>query len=412
MSMATPPAACSTWPVAVAAHAAADIEKSYTRQISRDRAGPAPNLDAPAEFHAIWPRNTDLSGNRSGRAISCILCVMGVRAGGGPCKEFVTQNQRVFQQNMKDRSSCGSFGRRQGCGSHVEAQQRMVRHCHAVVAAGVHELPSRLRAIATFIRRLPKYLAGCRRIAFRPQGAECVPQFGGNHLPDIAFVAFIWSISAHSNVAIRIAQTLLYAAALARLVVVVRRYTGSEKVALAVGFLMALSPLQVAWPRYMQTETLTLAAVIWVFAEILASFSEGRLRAVPLGLAIAAATFVRLDGIMLCVPVAITAFMLHSPIEAIRRGALSAVIVALPIAGWAARNIAVGIPAFPAPMVINNAPAPYGYIAWGNTWVSEEYQRMGWFGGSRVCATKALLSTTRLSTAPRRRSALARCLRN
>ena len=145
---------------------------------------------------------------------------------------------------------------------------------------------------------------------------------------------------------------------------------------------MALSPLQVAWPRYTQTETLTLAAVILTYAEILASFAEGRLRALPLGLAVVAATFVRLDGLILCVPVAIAAFVLHPPIEAIRRGMLAALIVAVPMAGWAVRNMAVGIPAFPAPMVMpNNAPAPYGYLAWGNTWVSEEYQRMGWAWG-------------------------------
>ena len=223
-------------------------------------------------------------------------------------------------------------------------------------------------------------LRGCGVSLSVPGGAECVPHFGGNHLPGFpAFVALIWFVFDHSNAAVRFSQLLLYAVALARLMVAARSYTQSGRAALLIGLVMALSPLQVAWPRYTQTETLTLAAVIWFFAEILASFAERRFRAIPIGLAILAATFLRLDGIMLCVPAAIAGFSLHSPLDAIRRGVLAAMIVTLPIAGWTARNIAVGISVFPAPLVMpDNAAAPYGYLGWGATWVSEEYQRMGW----------------------------------
>ena len=113
--------------------------------------------------------------------------------------------------------------------------------------------------------------------------------------------------------------------------------------ALVIGVVMALSPLQIAWPRYTQTETLSLAAVVWTFAEILASLAERRLRVVPLGLAIVAATFIRLDGILLCIPVALTGFILHRPVVAIRRGAIAPLIVGLPIAGWAVRNAVRGV---------------------------------------------------------------------
>jgi hypothetical protein len=80
------------------------------------------------------------------------------------------------------------------------------------------------------------------------------------------------------------------------------------------------------------------------------------------------------------VPVAATAFLLHPPLQAIRRGAHAALIVAQPIAGWTARNVAVGLSSLlPAPLVLpDNLPAPYGYVLWGATWMSEEYQRMGW----------------------------------
>jgi hypothetical protein len=223
-------------------------------------------------------------------------------------------------------------------------------------------------------------LRGCGVSLSSPSGAECIPHFGGNHLPGFpTFVALIWTISAHSDMAIRIAQLLLYAAAVGWMTLAVSRFTQSNKAALSVGFVMALSPLQLAWPRYLQTETLTLAVVIWFFAEILMSFAQRRIRTIPVALAIVAATFLRLDGIALCVPAVTAALILHSPHEALRHSAIAAVIVFLPLTGWAVRNLAVGVSVFPAPLVMpDNAPAPYGYLKWGNTWVSEEYQRMGW----------------------------------
>ena len=164
-----------------------------------------------------------------------------------------------------------------------------------------------------------------------------------------------------------------------------KHYSSSEQATVVVGMVMALSPLQVAWPRYTQTETLALTATIWVFAEILASFAEARLRAAPLGFAVLAATFIRLDGILLCLPIAIAGFMLHRPTEAIRRGAVAAIILLLPIAGWTVRNVALGVPVMPATMVMpDNAPAPIGYLKWGSTWISEVYQLAGWgFGVNR-----------------------------
>jgi hypothetical protein len=224
-------------------------------------------------------------------------------------------------------------------------------------------------------------LRGCGVSLSDPSGAECVPHFGGNHLPGYpAFVALAWVLSGHSDMAIRVAQVLLHGLALLRLMSIVEHWTACRPIATAVGLVMALSPLDVAWPRYMQTETLALATAIWFFAEIVASIDQGRLRAIPLGLAIVAATFIRLDGVFLCVPVAVAAFYLHRPVEAIRRGTIAAAVVALSFAAWTARNIAVGLPGLlPIGMVIpNGAPTPYGYLKWGSTWITEEYQRMGW----------------------------------
>lgn len=224
-------------------------------------------------------------------------------------------------------------------------------------------------------------IRGCGVSLSPPTGAECVPHFGGNHLPGYpAFVALTWSVAAHSDVAVRLLQTVLYIAAIMRLMAACFELSKMPRFVLAVGLVMALSPLQVAWPRYTQTETLSLAAVIWFFAEILASFAQRRLRVLPLAICLALAVFIRLDAVLLCVPLAVAGFLIETPRLAVQRGAVIAALVALPLAAWAVRNAAVGLPSiFPAPMVLpNNLPAPSGYLAWGATWVSQEYQRMGW----------------------------------
>ena len=126
--------------------------------------------------------------------------------------------------------------------------------------------------------------------------------------------------------------------------IAIKRYTRNEKIALACGLIIAISPLEVAWPRYLQTETLALATTMWVIAELFLSLSEGRLRLFSLFLALTAAAFIRLDGILLCIPVALTAFLIYRPLEALWRGAILALLFSLPLAGWTARNIIVELP--------------------------------------------------------------------
>ncbi len=234
---------------------------------------------------------------------------------------------------------------------------------------------------ATYSTVALNILRGCGVSLSSPGGEACIPHFGGNHLPGHpAFIALIWLVFEHSLAAIRVAQILLFCLALARLMSAVASYSRSVKAALAIGLVMALSPLQVAWFRLTQTEALSITITVWFLAELVGSFAERRLRAVPLGLATAAAIWLRWDGLTLCIPVAIAAFILHGPVEAIRRGAVAALIVVLPLTAWLVRNNRAGLPLMPPHLVMTPqiAPSPYGYAAWGATWISEEYQRMGW----------------------------------
>lgn len=222
-------------------------------------------------------------------------------------------------------------------------------------------------------------LNGCGVSLSSPGWAECIPHFGGNQLPGFpAFVAVIWWLTNYSDIAIRVGQTLCYVLALVWMMRAILVLTGATYLAILVGLTLAISPLQVAWPRFTQTETLALATNIWVLAELLLSLAESRLRTIPLSLALIAAIFIRLDGILLCATCALTCFLIYRPRQAFRKVILLGLIVTFPLAVWATRNIIVGLPVMPQGMVLpNNAPTPHGYIKWCRSWMTEEYQRPG-----------------------------------
>lgn len=224
-------------------------------------------------------------------------------------------------------------------------------------------------------------LRGCGVSLSDPSGAACVPHFGGNQLPGYpAFVALVFALTGHSEIAIRVVQALLGVAALGYLMHAVRRWTRDETMALASGLVLALSPLAVAWPRFLVTEALAIATTTWVLAELVLSLAERRLRLVPLAAALAVAIFIRPDAAILAVPVAVVGFMIHRPTTAVARGAVLVLLVALPLAAWTARNLAVGLPGLlPTSMTMpDNSRSPQGYVAWGRSWMSEEYQKPGW----------------------------------
>jgi hypothetical protein len=213
-----------------------------------------------------------------------------------------------------------------------------------------------------------------------PAGGLCELHWGGNQLPGFpAFMALVHGVSGGSDTAILVAQSVLVALAAAYLAVSLREYLGSTRRAVPPAFLVALSPLGIPSTRFFLTEGLTLAITIWLFAELIRSLAERRLRIVPLGVAFTLAVFVRYDSALLAFPVALAAFVIHPPLEAVRRGATLSLIAALPLAVWWARSIALGLAPVPTVGVLpGDAMLPSGYISWGNGWVTHQYQNPGW----------------------------------
>ena len=141
-------------------------------------------------------------------------------------------------------------------------------------------------------------LRGCGVSLSDPLSNECIPHFGGNHGPGYDFfIATIWYITDNSNNAVRILQTFIYCIFCLYSIYTVSLFIKNKLFILFLGILFAFSPLLVAWPRYVQTETLAIAFTYFLIAELLISYKKKKVRVIQIGLALILATWVRLDNI-------------------------------------------------------------------------------------------------------------------
>jgi len=218
-------------------------------------------------------------------------------------------------------------------------------------------------------------LNGCLSLS-DPTGGQCVPHWGGNHPPGYPIMLWLsWLPFGRTEFAGLAAQSILFALAAGWMARAAALYSGSMWMGLAAGFIVALSPVQVAWARFVLPETLALTGTIWLFAELMLSLEAKKLRIVPIGLALGLAFFARYDNLLLILPVALCGFMLHRPVEALRRGMAVALIFSAPILIWSGYNVARGLSLVPDPFFFQDGrPTPHGYLAWGNTWITTIYQ--------------------------------------
>jgi hypothetical protein len=210
-----------------------------------------------------------------------------------------------------------------------------------------------------------------------PAGGECAPLWGaGNQPPGYpVFIAAAWAIGGKSPLPVLILQSIAASAAIGWLAWSILVLLRRRDMAIAVGCVLALSPLEIGFSRAVLTEGLATSATLWVLAELFLSLAEGRLRLLPLGVALAAAMFIRFDGILLCLLAAGIAFHLHPAGLALRRGAVLALIVLAPIAGWTLRSMAVGLPALPAfTTAEHDWAAPAGPFQWAASWIETPEQ--------------------------------------
>jgi len=204
-----------------------------------------------------------------------------------------------------------------------------------------------------------------------PASGACVPHWGGNHLPGYpAFIALVRLLGGTATPLVTIIQTFLVALAGARFVFAIGRLLPSRGIIIGAGLIVALSPVQIPWVRFLLPDALLVAATLWLFAELCLSMVENKLRMVPVGLALLAACLLRYDAVLLAMPVVVVGFSLHSIKLALARGLVIFLIVSLPVLALLVRNVSQGLSVIPRPGMMDGSQPPQGYFEWGNTWIT------------------------------------------
>ena len=215
-------------------------------------------------------------------------------------------------------------------------------------------------------------LNGCISLS-PPETAECAPHWGGNHPPGYPLLLAVSRLLSLGVVGSLILQSVLVALAITRLSRALMLVSERQWVGLAAGLVMGLSPIHLAWSRFVLPDTVAVAATLWLAAEILLSLHQQKFRIVPIALAFAAAFFARYDGILLLLPIVLTAFLLHPVGLALRKGLICALLVAIPISLWSIRNVSQDLAFIPDPFLQDGGRSPRGYLSWGNTWIVSIY---------------------------------------
>lgn len=226
------------------------------------------------------------------------------------------------------------------------------------------------RVYATFAENIYR---GCGLSHSIPTSNACVLTSAGYFPGYPFFMAAVWTIFGKSVFSVLMAQVVCYAAAIGWLCHAIMRLTQDLKIVASVGLVLALSPLQVGWYRFILTEPLAIATATWLFAEIILSVANRKIRAINLAAALSASIYVRPDAILMFVAIISISFCILDFKKAIKQLLIVIVLISIPVFGWLIRNIAIGENALS--MTTSAAPIAPGYFQWLDTWVVNEYER-------------------------------------
>lgn len=211
-----------------------------------------------------------------------------------------------------------------------------------------------------------------------PAGGMCVPHQGG-HFPGItSIVAAVWFVFGKSYTAALFTQAVISAAAFSRLTYAVFTLTNSRKLALLAGIVLSVSPIYLGLSSTFRTDGFSVASSAWVLAEFMLCWHYQQIRIWWVAASLVFAVFVRLDGILLCLFVPLLAIRLHPLRSAVIRTAIIAILVVTPLAGWMVRNVAAGLAPVLTSMAVDGSPMPPGYMAWINTFVTNQPETWKW----------------------------------
>ena len=215
-------------------------------------------------------------------------------------------------------------------------------------------------------------LNGCGFSKSDPSTNEC-ELLSAHYFPGFpAFMASIWYLFGKSNSLILICNIICYLLSLFWLLRSLLKFTNNFKIVISIGIIMALSPLQIGWFRFVfLTEPLAIATATWFLAELILSICYKKIRILPLALCLSCSVFIRPDTILMSLSILPIVFYIYNFKKAVIKLLIIALLTSLPVGIWSLRNISIGHD----PISFNEKKLNDGFDNWGATWWINEYER-------------------------------------
>lgn len=200
------------------------------------------------------------------------------------------------------------------------------------------------------------------------------PGWEGLHQPPgyPLFIAAVGLLFGFAPLNVVVAQSVIFSLALWYLLLCAARLKPNFILLILSGLAIALSPSIIGISRWIFTETLASAATLWLLAECCNSMSTRRISTLRTSAAIAACVLIRWDMIWTVVLLAVVAYWLYAPREAIKKWFLICSLSFIPYAALAIRAVLLGITIVPPTLIATSEEVPEGVVSfWRTTAVTQ-----------------------------------------
>ena len=219
-------------------------------------------------------------------------------------------------------------------------------------------------------------LNGCGISFSIPNSLECVPAYGPNG-PGYPFFLAIIKFFFNNDSFIKIFQICIYFASILFLKKSVFEFTGSRKVSIITFTILSISPLTLAWGRFILPETLIISLSIIFIGVVIKSLLRKKFFTFEFSLILILMTFIRADSIFFIVPSVYLIFNLHKFNLGIKKFIIFLLIFSIPWSLWTYRNFSSGASIFPniyeAYETKTKEKFPSGYNKLILTWAYQQY---------------------------------------
>ncbi len=219
-------------------------------------------------------------------------------------------------------------------------------------------------------------LNGCGISFSMPDSAECVLAYGPNGPGYPLFLAIIKFFFNNENF-IKVFQIIIYFGSICFLKNKVFEFTGQKKLSNITFIVLSISPLTLAWGRFILPETLMISLSILFLGFVIKSLIKKKFFTLEFSLILISMTFIRADAIFFILPTIYLIFILHNVNIGIKKLITFLLIFTIPWSLWTYRNISVGASIFPniyeSYETRTKEKFPSGYNKWIVSWAYDQY---------------------------------------